>query len=644
MTDADLDGGDRADNSTTRLHFSVDEDRSDIPGVVVLTLRLVSARSFPSANAVLVKVFIDGHKRHQRWMILGSSSTTQIFKTHYKYWSANGLTKTDARTVLFQLTYGKVGWLAPGDFAPLEPIRSSTFTFNYTLVNQRSQEESRIDNLSTAEHSKADDVDHESSLQPFYDAMSQHVDEEGVPTPEDRPATPSGEPGQIIDSTPRNTEDTLARLNRATKPIFKEDLRSSMEPVTASSPSPAVARAASVQESDTEMFDDPDSNAEKPETNETTSPPNKPLLDHLGNNTEQPEINQPTSRQKEPIRTLGEIDKYPYPGMTGGYFGIIDDNIDQDDEAYRYISNRKPIKRTSYAHPGATLQPTTGIMLAGDGETNKEASTSKGDTENLDEDETASATPPLPKAQKSAAQQLAEIKYRASGGRVKRKLINRLVENDGKIGGDKEVPKIWKGTDFGTDPVRQAENFRRRNIIENQVTLHELLGNCPDAKVAAEIHGQLQPWADDKIDDYERQLEAAISACRKRPSINNTGLTRKDVSDSVEGSDGGFTLPPLTGPQHGMAASLLSENQPVRGITESRANKLSASDRRMQTPVSRIPTVHSSSAPEESDGEDLPDFNSLLERTSRDAHHGKTPTAKDADGSEERPTKKPRVG
>ena len=150
------------------------------------------------------------------------------------------------------------------------------------------------------------------------------------------------------------------------------------------------------------------------------------------------------------------------------------------------------------------------------------------------------------------AQKASRDKWNTSGGRINNELRKRLKDNDREIGKRDSVLKPWKGKKFGDDPGREAKNIRLRDMANKQIQLHKLLLTSTGANATAELRGGLQPWADDKVEEYESQLDAIISALRKKPSANPSASKQQTDSDSVDDLNDDIALP-LSSPQQRMA-------------------------------------------------------------------------------------------
>ncbi|KAM0711117.1 hypothetical protein Q7P35_001856 [Cladosporium inversicolor] len=438
----------------------------------------------------------------------------------------------------------------------LTKIKGSTYKVLHQLTTQILHEEGRGNNSDIAERDKADDAGDETSKENFYDARSQFEDLQDTATAEehsivedlaadredpraedlaaaahDSPAEhgffdarsqfenvqdtstteediitedlaaaggdspvederilPSNGTGNNASVTTSPTEDNITRLDRSKRVIFHEDDSSAMEPFTASSRSPVNATSPSLKDPDVEMFDD------------------------LASNNEQSENSDIAPRQKKPMQTFGTISKYLSSNKSAAQHGINSDSADPEDEAASLVRNPKPLtlRRTSVAPTDSAPQPNTSDEPIGSHERDNMALTIK-DSFNSDADETEPA-PTSMKPKDPAAQKAARAKWAAAGGLAKSKLRARVAENDKNIRGG-SVPRLWKGKEeFGTNPDLKAVNIRLEDIIKKQVKIHNLLAACTDADAASDLRQRLEPWAKNKVDKYESQLDAIFSA------------------------------------------------------------------------------------------------------------------------------------
>jgi len=526
---------------------------------------------------------------------------------------------------------------ASSESTSLTKIEGKTYKVLHKLANQDLHEDDPVDNNDISEHNKSETSDHESSQEEFYDARSQfeHMpgtfpEEEEEPVVEDpdadgdeSPASNqripiSGEAGKTTGTTTSPTEDDLARLSRATREIFQEDTSSGIGAFTAPSPDPVNASLPPVQDADTDMLDD------------------------LASNVEQSEDEHMAPRQKKPIQTFGTIDGFLSSSKTAAQHGINSHDVDPDDEAENLVHNRKPLKRTGFAPAGSALQSNNSDELADSDDANEMALTSK-DASNSDADKTTTKAPEPQMHRDSAAKKASKTKWETSGGRVNNELRKRLADNDDKIGERKSTLKLWHGKNLGTDSTRNAANIRLCNVVRKQVKLHNLLVTSTDANVAAGLRRRLQRWVDGKVDEYENQLDAIFSAVQDAPSNNLTGAKQQAKDDSAEDSNDDFTLPLMSSQQQKMAVALLPEDGSVRKPTGTMSREPATSAQQVKPSTSSTMGSRANDTLEDSDDEELPDFNNLFAARLPKGGLTETLPARNAGTSAERPKKKPRM-
>jgi hypothetical protein len=436
---------------------------------------------------------------------------------------------------------------------------------------------------------------------------------------EDRHAIVSNAFGKTASIATNPTEDKVARLDQAKRPIFNEVNSSFMEPVTAPNPAPVNASSPPAQDPDTEMFDD------------------------LAINTEQSEKDEMAPHQKPPMQTFGTIDGFLSSSKTAAQYGFNSDSVDPDDEAENLIHNRKPLRRTSVAPAGSALHPDISIDSAGNGKS-KEKSLSSKDDSDTEGDETGATAPSTNKRKDPAKQKAYEATWRTSGARVKNELLKRLAENDGKIGGKGDVPKLWGGKNLGNDSDRKAANIRLEDVIKKQVKLHNFLCLCTDADTASDLRQKWRPWMKGgRIDEYESQLDAIFSTVQEAPSNDRVTPGQQANNDSAEDSNDDFALPALNSQQQKMADFLLSKVQPVRKATEAGSRESSSSDQQVQPSTSPTMNERDEVTLEDSDDDGLPDPKDLFPSRLPRGNYTVTQPVRDAGKSAERPQKRSRI-
>lgn len=637
MTNTDMEDVVHAISSTATPKLYISDRTGETLGPVVLTLEILPASNFRSTEVVLVELFIDNNLRGHR-LIEGSSPDRKMtFTVIDKYLRAGQRNESDVHDAYFHITHGALIRRDLSKPKSLTKIKGNVYRVLHKFTNHNLHEEGGVDQNETAEHSKADDADHDTSQENFYDARSQFDNLPGTLTTEedvmledldtaegDSPKenehilTSSGT-GKNANITTSPAEDNLTRLDQAKRVIFKEDSQPIMEPAIAASPSPANATSPSVQDPDTEM------------------------LDNLAINTEQSDNDEESSHQKKPMQTFGTISEYLSSNKLAAQHGINSDSGDPEDEAASLVHNSKPLRRTSFAPPESALQPDIPNDSMGDGMT-KEASLNGKDDSDTEDDETTAAAPSLKKRKDPAKQKAYNANRAASGARVNGELRKRLADNDEKIGVKGAVVKLWQGKNLGDNQDIKAANIRLKDIITKQVKLHDIRSVCPDANATSDLRQRLKPWVKGKIDEYENQLDTIISTAKETPSNVLASPKQQADSDPAEDSDDDFALPLMSSQQRRMAAALLSEDQPARRTTEAAPRESPASDQQVQTSTS--PTMHSrdNNTSEDSDNDELPDPNDLFTpRLPRGSFTKITPT-RDAGKSLERPKKKPRKG
>jgi len=321
--------------------FLVEDHPSDTPGAVDLVLRVLPSFILLPTKTIFIELFVDGILRGQEMIRGWAPDPVKVFTTHYSHWRASGLAESDVREASFRLTHGTLIRQASNEPASLSGIKGWNYKFPHPLVNQTSQEEAPVNRNDISEYNNADDADHGTSQERFYDAMSQFQDvdiqsvAENKPTAGDEPdaedqQTHTSSRSQKITSIATSTrKDDVARLSQATRKIFIETSPIILESPTSPSLSPTVVPAPSDHGTEVEMLDD------------------------LQSNTGRSETNKLSSQGETPVANPGTLDRYLSSRKTAGQFGIYDPSIDSDDEASHLISNIKPLRRTSYAHPGS---------------------------------------------------------------------------------------------------------------------------------------------------------------------------------------------------------------------------------------------------------------------------------------------------
>lgn len=640
-----MENGQHANSSTAPAKLYISDRSCETPGVVELTLSILPAFNLRSTEAVLVELLIDAKPRGQRLIEGSSPDRNATFTALDKYWRANRRKEVDAKEACLHITHGILILQASSKPESFKKIKGNTYKVFHQLTNQKPTGNGRTDNDDVAEPSKADDFDHELSQENFYDARSQFENVTETPTPEEEPAVEdlvaAGDDSIAADDSPTEhrhtfnssvigkaagitfspTEDKLARLDRAKRVIFQDHTSPSMELVTAPSPAPVNASYSPVQDSDTEMFDGLDSNTEQDLKNHQIAP-----------------------RQTGPMHTFGTISERLSSNKSAAQHGINNGSIDPDDEAAGLVHNPKPLtlRRTSHAASGSVHQLDASISPVGNSETKEDSLNGKDDSD-TDEGETARRTARTSTKPKDADGLKAYEKWRAtSGAKVTTKLRAHLTENDKNIGGKNPV-KLWNGKHFGDREERRVANIRLLDIIKKQVEVHNLLVSSANVRVAADLRQTLQPWDKDKIDKYESQLDATLSALEGRPSANLVTSKQQADSDPAEDSNDDFALPLLGSQQRKMAAALLPEDQPTRSNTETKPRESLSSDQRVQPYTSPTMTDRVDVTPEDSDDGGLLDPMDLFPSRLPRAGFTEAQPGRNAGGSVERPKKKPKM-
>lgn len=257
---------------------------------------------------------------------------------------------------------------------------------------------------------------------------------------------------------------------------------------------------------------------------------------------EQSEDEDMAPRQKKPMQTFGTIDGFLSSSKTAAQYGMNHHSADPDDEAENLVHNRKPLRRTSFAPTGSALQPDRSDEPAGSTDTDEMVLTSKDGS--ISDTGGIKTKAPRPKTHTGpAAKKASKSKWDTSGGRVNNELRKRLADNDEKIGERRKTLKLWHGKNFGTDSARNAANIRLCNILTKQVKLHSLLVASTDANSAVDLRRNLQRWADGRVDEYENQLDAILSAVQAAPSNDRTAPKQQASNESAEDSSDDFALP-----------------------------------------------------------------------------------------------------
>lgn len=529
MSDIDMEHGEHAVSSTTTPKLYISDRTSDTPGAIELELEILPAFNLRSTEVVLVELFINGYTRGQRLIQGLSSDQKATFTIPNRYWRADERSASIVYEACFHIIRGTLIRQAPSGSTSLTKIEGNTYKVLHRLANQNVQEDDPVNNNDVAERSKAEASNHESSQEEFYDARSQFehmpgtfpeeepIAEDPATAGDDSPANNqpiliSGETGMTTSISAIPTEDDLARLDQARRDIFQQGNYPGMVAFTVSGPSPVMASSPPVQDPDTEMLDD------------------------LASNNEQSEHDEIAPRQKKPMQTFGTIDGILSSSKTAAQHGINKHSVDPDDEAENLVHNHKPLKRTSFAPPGSALQPDDSDELTSSDDTDKMDSASK-DASTSDADETRTTAPTSKTHRESAAKKASKTKWETSGGRVNNELRKRLADNDEKIGERQSTLKSWHGKNFGTDSTRNAANIRLCNVVKKQVKLHNLLVTSTDADAAADLRRKLQRWVNEKVDEYEMQLDAIFFAVQNTPSDSLTATKQQANDDSAEDSN-----------------------------------------------------------------------------------------------------------
>lgn len=641
MSDTEMEDGQHANSLTATPKLYISDHPCETPGAVKLTLEILPTFDLRPTEVVLLELFVNGEPTHERLIEGLAPDRTTNFVVLENWWCAKPCKESDAREACFHITRGVLIRRVSSEPTSRTQIKGNTYEVLYQLTSQNPTENGHTDKSDIAGPSKADDDDHESSQENFYDARSQFDNAPSAPIAEEEPVVEdlvaagddsaaggdsptedrhtlvSNAIGKTASITASPTEDKVARLDQAKRPIFHEDNPSSMELVTAPSPAPVNASSPPVQDPDTEMFDD------------------------LAINTEQSENDEMAPHQKPPMQTFGTIDGFS--SKTAAQYGFNSDSVDPDDEAETLIHNRKPLRRTSVAPAGSALHSDISIDSVGNGKT-KEHSLNGKDDSDTEEDEPGPAAPTSKKHPDPAARKAARAKWAAAGGLTKSKLRTRVAENDKRIR-DGKAPKLWKGKeDFGTDEALNAANIRIEGVIKKQVKLHNLLSACTNAEAASDLRQRLKPWVKGgRIDEYEDQLDAIFSTVQETPSDGLVASKQQDNDDSAEDSNDDVVLPPLNSQQRKMAAFLLSKDQPARKTTEALSRESLSSDQQVQPSTSPTINDRDNGALEDSDDDGLLDPKDLFPSRLPGGSLTVTQPVREAGKPAERPQKRPRM-
>jgi hypothetical protein len=633
MSDTDIEHSQHFNEPTATPKLYISDRTGETLDAIELTLEILPAFNLRSTEVVLVELLIDGIQRGQ-CLIEGSSPDRKATFTALDKYLRPG--QCNVHETYLHITHGSLTRQGSSGPQSYTKVKGNTYKVLHKFIDHNSHETGSVDHVETSEHSKVDDTAHETSQESFHDARSEFENVPDKPTAEQEERTfedvtaagdespvedqyvpASSGTGSTANITTISTEDNLTRLDQAKRVIFKEDSQSNIEPTTIPSGFPRNESSPSVQDPDTEMFDD------------------------FASNTEQSGQTEIAPRQRKPMQTFGTISGHLSSNKSAAQLGINSDTADPNDEAVSLIPNPRPltIRRTSHAVSGSFFQPDASDELEGSDETNKMSRTSKGSLIS-DEGNTQSTAPKSKIHRDSAAQKAARHKWETSGGRVNNELRKRLAENDEKIGDGRCTLKLWNGKNFGTDAARNAMNIRLGDLLKKQVKLHNLLVASTDANDAADLRQRLPPWSDGNVDEYESHLEAISSAVEQAPSTNLVATKQQAYSDPVEDSDDDIALPLLSSPQQRLAAALLSEDRPVRQTTEATAHVNRGYDQQVQ--IATSPIVNNET-PEGSDDDELPDIDDFLSQRPPRGDFSKTQTAHDAGESLERPKKKLRT-
>jgi hypothetical protein len=688
MLDTEMEDAEHANSSSATPKLYISDHTCETPGAIELILEILPAFNFRSNEVILVELFIAGKLRGQRLFEGSSPDRKETFTVLDRYWDANQRNESGARKACFQITLGTLIRQAPSEPMSLKKIKGSTYEVFHQLTTRDLHEEGHIDNNEIAERSTADDSDHESTQDTFYDARSQFENVPGASTTEQEPIVEDlvageedspAEDEQISKSVPGASTDEEESIAEE-EPIAGEEPIAEENPTAedlavAGDDSPAedqhiltsngTGSSASIPSSPNEdnllrldqakrvIFQEatfPDKEpiaAPNPSPVNATSPlvqdPDTEMFDDLASNNEQSGNDDMAPLQRKPMQSLGTIDGFLSSSKTAAQYGFNNHNIDPDDEAENLIHNSKPLGRTSFAPRGSGFQSDTSIEPAGNDDTDNMAPTSK-DGFSSDADELEPA-PTSKKHQDPVARKAARAKWAAAGGLAKSKLRARVAENDKSIR-DGKAPKLWKGKeDFGTDPDLKAANMRLDDVIKKQVKLHNLLSACTDADAASDLRQRLEPWVKGgRVDEYERQLDAIFSTLEETSSTVLDGSKQKADDDSADDSGDDFALPLMSTQQREMAAALLPEDQPVRKTTETAPHGDVGNHQEVQPSTSPAINSHENDTQEDSSDDELPDFDEFITPRVPGGYSTKPQPMRGPGKSLERPKKKPRMG
>lgn len=519
---ADRTGASSGDDAATQM-VSVDFEDSETPNTVDTSIRINHIFNFHSANVLRVQLSIGGILKDSKLIRRNSSDLKATFTLHDDDWNlkdsgtfwtgaetgeAEGHDDIVLRKVEFAITRGSL----PDDaktteqFVPLRGIRTDNFDTYVPFSSSRDQ---------------GSDI--------FYDAFSQaQIADQGTPkVPSDSEGSEQEgvDTPAVIDHGPEHSGrddsitryDNMTRLDRATRPIFTQQLQPVTPTFSAQNSRPTTAMSPrSPNQKDFNIPNDPGHNINLPHDNGT------PIE---GRNAEGTPGTIDERLPSEKLNTESGNDDVA-TGM---------DDADMDDETSELAGNITPTVFTSNGHPGngspAIEEETSKDVRASEDGSSTAVQSPKGDVR-----------PPPKPLTKEALAKLDERKHRnATGYRLNRELLRRAGENDDKLlnrpPGQLPTPRAVRK--FGTDEELSAANHHIQDVIKKQVELNRLLMTCTDRSIAANLRTRLPAWRDDGINFYERQLDAAITSARSNQpetTINQLAQTPTSRTGTKRGS------------------------------------------------------------------------------------------------------------
>jgi hypothetical protein len=707
MLDTEMEDAEHANSSSATPKLYISDHTCETPGAIELILEILPAFNFRSNEVVLVELFIAGKLRGQRLFEGSSPDRKETFTVLDRYWDANQRNESGARKACFQITLGTLIRQAPSEPTSLRKIRGSTYEVFHQFTSRDLHEERHIYNNDIAERSTADDSDHESSQETFYDARSQFENVPGASIAEQEPIVEDlvaagddspAEDEQISKSVPgastAEEEPAIEDLAAAgDEPPAKDEhiskdvpgISTAEEEFTAEEEPTAEDLAAGGDYSSAEDQDFLTSGGTGSSASILTSPTGHNLLRldqakraifheatsssmELANapspspmNASSPPVQDPDTEMFDDLASNTEqsekVEIASHQKKPMQTFGTISGYLSSNKSAAQHGINGDSVDPEDEA---ASLVPSPKPLRRTSyapsepkfqqGTSYEPADSDDASKEALasedspgSDDDDTKPTAPTSKKPKDPVALKAYEKERAASGANVSTKLRSRLAENDKNIGGKASLKPWKGKHFGDNAVRRAANLRLNDMIKKQVKLHNLLSACSDANAASDLRQRLEPWAKGKIVEYESQLDTILSAVEESTSTDLAVSKQQANDDSADDSNDDFALPLLSTEQREMAAALLPEDQPVRKTVETTAHGNVGNDQEVQPSIP--PTVNSreNDTPEDSDDDELPNFDEFFTPRVPGGWSTKPQSMRGPGKSLERAKKKPRM-